>query len=514
MMGVVVPTGTAMRAQHSVEPLGQKERQTEHHDQPIVIVGGGVSGIWSALTLKELGYTNVTILERELRVGGKASAFEYDGQKYPLGAVGTPLALEEASFTESQLLEKPGKFAARLLGKTGRRLRLLNANNLVLGKQWPQPFPTPELTAQTPVHDWQRAFGASGKPERFYAHQLDFSAAPELASAQPLSQLVPRWGRPQTAWPLVYVSAHGYGVAEASDAPPFYYWARFAQKSTNAGAKGPMAARPVLGHGPIGPKGPALRGWDTTSLFERKLREAGVHVRGGVTVTSIRRDEAGVTVATAEGGAARYDGGKLVLAIDLEAALPILGADASDDERDLFSRIRHQPYYTVASFMRLPWLATNSVYYLGDHQAGAAADAGRATAGCPTILLKPQRRSNLTVSWAYGGDGIGPAQMEACLRSTVERLGGTFGGVLFVRPWRDYFPHVSGDDLRANYHRRLDALQGRRRTYMVGELFNLPLVSECVDWARYLIRRHFAPGASASSAAPTAVQRSPSLAAV
>ena len=56
--------------------------------------------------------------------------------------------------------------------------------------------------------------------------------------------------------------------------------------------------------------------------------------------------------------------------------------------------------------------------------------------------------------------------------------------------------------------------QRGRRTYMVGELFNLPLVSECVDWARYLIRRHFAPGASASSAGPTAVQRSPSLAAV
>ena len=42
-------------------------------------------------------------LERELRVGGKAAAFEYAGQKFPLGAVGTPLALPEASFTESQV---------------------------------------------------------------------------------------------------------------------------------------------------------------------------------------------------------------------------------------------------------------------------------------------------------------------------------------------------------------------------------------------------------------------------
>ena len=71
-------------------------------------------------------------------------------------------------------------------------------------------------------------------------------------------------------------------------------------------------------------------------------------------------------------------------------------------------------------------------------------------------------------------------------------MGGTFGGVLFTKAWLDYFPHVPAEELRANFHQRLDALQGRRRTFMVGEVFNLPLVSECVDWARYLVRRHFA----------------------
>ena len=34
----------------------------------------------------------------------------------------------------------------------------------------------------------------------------------------------------------------------------------------------------------------------------------------------------------------------------------------------LLPQVRHLPYYTVASFMTLPWLATNAVYYLGDHQ--------------------------------------------------------------------------------------------------------------------------------------------------
>ena len=120
-------------------------------------------------------------------------------------------------------------------------------------------------------------------------------------------------------------------------------------------------------------------------------------------------------------------------------------------------------------------------------------------AHCMFLLLKPNKQSNLTVSWAYGGEGVGPVQMEACLRETVWRLGGTFGGVSFIKPWPDYFPHVQAADLRANFHKRLDELQGRKRTVMVGEVFNLPLVSECVDWARYLIRRHFGGGSVRSA---------------
>ena len=93
----------------------------------------------------------VTVIERELRVGGKAASFEFAGQKYPIGAVGTPLALESASFAESQLFERPWRFLVTLLGRTGRRLKVLNANNLMTrGARWPAPFPKAELVATEP----------------------------------------------------------------------------------------------------------------------------------------------------------------------------------------------------------------------------------------------------------------------------------------------------------------------------------------------------------------------------
>lgn len=374
---------------------------------------------------------------------------------------------------------------------------MLNANHLLLDEKstWPIPFPRAELTSATPVTDWKRAFGSKGPPERFYPHQIDFSSPDKVKLATEsklLPSLIPRWGQPRSSWPLVYVSAHGYGVAQAKDAPPLYYWTRFAQKSTNAGAAGPLGMA-APGWNPIGPRGPALRGWDSTSLFERKLREAGVSVRTGVAVTSVTRGAEHVSVTTADGSRADFD--QLVLAADLKSSLSFL--DASPTERELFSKVRHQPYYTVTSLIELPWLATGSVYYLGSNQAPTAGrdagDAGRATAGCPTILLKANQGSNLTISWAYGGLGVGAAQIEACLRDTVLRMGGRFGGIRFIKEWPDYFPHVPAEELRANFHQRLDALQGRRRMFMVGEVFNLPLVSECVDWARFLIRRHFGP---------------------
>mmetsp|Transcript_20944 Transcript_20944/g.38907 ORF Transcript_20944/g.38907 Transcript_20944/m.38907 type:complete len:602 (-) Transcript_20944:95-1900(-) len=497
-----LPTSLAMSAHESPVPHSPRSaKQTRPtQDDSFVIVGGGVSGIFAALTLVELGYHNVTILERELRVGGKAAAFEYSSKKYPLGAVGTPLALEKASFTEAQVHEKPLQFGASLLGPTGRRMQILDANNLILDDdKWPQSFPAPELLSQTPVEDWQKAFGAKGPPDRFYPHKVDFSSpsAEELASSTPLPHLVPRWGKPETSWPLVYVSAHGYGVAEAKNAPPFYYWCRFAQKSTNAGASGILGKNGPLGlmapyeQRPIGPRGPALKGWDSTSLFEEKLAKAGVHVRTGATVSAIHRDEEKVTVTTEDGRVGTFD--HLILAADLKGALKFL--DVDEHERSLFSSIVHLPYYTVASFIRLPWLATGSVYYLGDKQTPSGerdlTDAGGATAGYPLILFKPNKGSDLTISWSYGGSGVGPPEIEARLRETVEHMNGTFNGIHFMKEWGDYFPHVPADELRGNFHKRLDALQGQKRTYMVGEIFNLPLVSECVDWARYLIRRHF-----------------------
>ena len=56
-------------------------------DERICIVGAGVSGLSTAYYLEQMGYTNVTVLEKQNRVGGKCHTINYKGKTYELGAM-------------------------------------------------------------------------------------------------------------------------------------------------------------------------------------------------------------------------------------------------------------------------------------------------------------------------------------------------------------------------------------------------------------------------------------------
>ena len=306
---------------------------------PIGIIGGGVSGVFAALTLRSLGYNNVTILEAAPALGGKAASFHHEGRAYPIGAVSTPFALRESSFTGAQIFERPLRFAASVATYSANRLQILDANNLLPAQLTFQSAPrrfTPAELSHGADKAWQEAFGRTGKPERFYPHRVDFRGKSRLA--EPARQHVlgeGAWGQTHTSWPLIYVSAHGYGVARAADSPPHYYWTRFAQKSTNA-AKVPA----------LGPRGPALRGFDTTRHMQRLLEDAGVRVLISTRVSRVRREPGSVHVSTSASGTTKGTSGSdvgnhrfdhLVVATDLKASMKFL--DSSPAERELFAKV-------------------------------------------------------------------------------------------------------------------------------------------------------------------------------
>ncbi len=52
---------------------------------PIVVLGGGLSGVGAAYTLARAGARDITVIERGGNLGGLAGSFERDGHFYPLG---------------------------------------------------------------------------------------------------------------------------------------------------------------------------------------------------------------------------------------------------------------------------------------------------------------------------------------------------------------------------------------------------------------------------------------------
>ena len=75
----------------------------------IGIVGAGPSGVHMAYELKQKGYTDVTILERSNKIGGKAETFFYRKAEMPLAVV---LWTGDYETTLVPLLEKFGLKAA------------------------------------------------------------------------------------------------------------------------------------------------------------------------------------------------------------------------------------------------------------------------------------------------------------------------------------------------------------------------------------------------------------------
>ncbi|CAM5352367.1 Inositol 2-dehydrogenase/D-chiro-inositol 3-dehydrogenase [Streptomyces tendae] len=99
--------------------------------------------------------------------------------------------------------------------------------------------------------------------------------------------------------------------------------------------------------------------------------------------------------------------------------------------------------------------------------------------------------SDMRTFYSYGR----PGDVTALLREDVEGLGGQLGEVRLRRSWAS-MPYFGGDDLRDGVLDRLEALQGRDRTYWVGGLPAFELVECAVAHAQDLARRHFPPARS------------------
>ena len=426
-----------------------------HHDTTelrIGIIGAGVSGLSAAHYLRQAGYRNVTVLERDPRVGGKCCSVTVDGRVYEMGAV---MAHRDYAAT-LELMAAAGVEAGPLgpfhyYEPDGETLELF---------PW---YRVPRLAWQILVpYLWDTRVrfrhindpGLSDLPQELsqpfagFARQHGLDSLPRAFSTAFTGFGYGWFDEIPTAYVMKYIDLHMIEAFYSSDR-------RFAW-----------------------PDG-------VQSVWSRLAEQ--LDVRTGTTVRRVTRSDT-VLVET-DRGDLEFDA--LILTSPLDQALDFL--DASPTEERLFSAIRTYDYRVL--LCRISGLPEGSGVLPGNFL---------------------QRQFGHVLLWAHrGGDdplytvyvladgSMTEEEIEHTCAADFQRLGAELEEVVLTRNWR-YFPHVTPEAMAAGYYDELEALQGTRHTYYAGEIMSFATVEQCARYSRDLVDRCF-PAAPSVRDAPVAV---------
>lgn len=413
----------------------------------ILVLGGGISGLTYAWTLKELGFTNVRVLEKAPRVGGKSCTVAVDGRPHDLGAtMGVPRdyghvdSLAKASGIRSVPFPREQHFDL----ETGGPRRRLN-------RRREMPRVLAEVAKYYASHrKWSGVDGSGleNAPEELHASWA------EVAKKRGLEKVSERF--------LTYLTGYGYGFA---DEVPAAMYANLIRTTT---LRGLAREKNFMWEG------------GTQPIWEGLGRR--LDVTTGVEVKSIRRSREGVTiVAESADGARTFTCDDVVLAFDARAALATL--DATDEERSAFEAIRTYPYATFAAKVRGLSEGESGVGYLAQNMR-------RERMGRPMAWVKRYADHDVFVFHLFAPPEQTDAEVDARIAADVQALGGEVTETCERRRW-SFFPHYAPADF--GFVRAVDRRQGARRTVVLGEAFSFATMARVAEHAQRTARR-FAAG--------------------
>jgi predicted NAD/FAD-binding protein len=411
-------------------------------ERRVVVIGAGPSGLALARELERAGH-RVTVLEEQETVAGKCQSVDVDDLAHDLGG-----------HICTNQYERTAELVTELDVETERttRYRVLDVEGRAATRQ-----------AMSFLRD-----DAFLRYRALREREFPRIAEPGLAhSARALATPVTRWLAEHGLQSMAEsfgtgFTAAGYGCLD--DDLPALYFVKYAEMT------GLLSRRPEL----LGHTGAFTIAGGFATLW-RRVAEELKDVRCAVRVESVQRYEGGVRIHTDSGPVEADD---LVLAVTLDRILPVL--DATEEERDLAARIRSNAYHTtLATASGLP---ENAFYFLDRHTAT------REARGHCVSYHHRYPGSDVRTFYSYGR----PEDVTALLRDDVAELGGRLEEIHLHRQWA-FMPHFASDDLAGGVLDRLDALQGRDRTYYVGGLPAFELVECVIAHAQDLARRHFPP---------------------
>ncbi|KAJ1399879.1 Trimeric LpxA-like superfamily [Sesbania bispinosa] len=430
-----------MDPERSVEDQFSKLHPSLPVNTRIGIVGGGPSGLSAAYALARLGYENVTVLEKHHTVGGMCESVEIQGKVYDLGgqvlaASSAPIIFHLAKETGSALEEMDSHKLAVIDPSSGEYQDIKVVDDYVS---------VMSLTLE--IQEKVKNCGRIG------VHAVSDIAAdltPEYLECHGLKSI------PKS---VAYgYTASGYGFVQDM---PYAYLHEFTRTS--------MAGKIRRFKGGY------------MSLWQKIAESLPLKLRCNTEVLAIRRNSDGVTVdvksldevETLEFDKIIISGpfplkyGRIYRSLPstcIECEKEVM--DVSELEKDLFSKVETNDYYTtVLKIKGLEHLPVG-FYYISEYMEDPS------TIGNPVAMQKYYADTNIFLFWSYGNsvDIKGPTVKELAIKA-IEAMG----------------------DMKDGFYEKLESeLQGSRNTYYVGGLMAFELTERNSSYAMALMCKNFA----------------------
>ena len=407
----------------------------------IAIVGAGAAGLVAAETLRELGYQNVSLLEKESRVGGKCCSYPYEGKIYELGA---------------GLIAGNNRIICDLIHKYNISLSKVdsytdNLYSLETGKKIDNIFSLPENVSFL----WQLLLKYRRLCHRYESLKktgydlLDDSLCKNFrdwANENNIPLILKNFER--------YFTGFGYGYWE--EIPAAHVLKYIDWETVKSFLRGDFYVFPT----------------SIQSLWDAVAAQHEVQYNSHI--KRINR-VGGISIET-NTGTNQYD--YVLISSPLDEALRFL--DASEEEQFLFSRILHNDYQCYAfSIEGFPDDTGFLPEYFDPTQKNQ-----------PLFWYKRFSDSDFYTFYVLGDGETSQAQIQGNIEKVIKRLGGSIKRFHTCRKWK-YFPRFSPKGMKNGFYGRLENLQGKRGTYFIGELPSYSTVELTASHAKQLVEQFF-----------------------
>jgi protoporphyrinogen oxidase len=448
-------------------------------DARICIIGGGPAGLSAAMYLEKKGYKNYVIYEKSDHVGGKCHSPVYKGKRFEEGAImGVPsyYAVHDielfagVSHDDGPKLNRDFK---NLKGevihpfdpkKFWRLPHLLKLKKQIkrLGELLETKYKGYDVNGHRGVAQG-KYIGDDCTPDRKHIEgenpnlkdlSMPFKDFCEMNKV-PLVQEV--WSGPFTAF--------GYGFF---DEIPAAYALKYLDFQT--------CMNFVKCN---------LWTWkDGTQSIYEALNSKLIHQATlNSNITKVVRTDTNVTV-TVNGKDEVFD--KLIVTAPLQYFPEY--ADATAEEKELFSKIDFERYDVLALTMKEGQYPVDSYYILAN--------------------MVPERLGHLMIYYRRWKDepdqaittyalrnhkGSKEIPYEECKKTVLEDIvtyKNEYDKVFDEHSWY-YFPHVFSEDYAAGWYDKVEGMQGQRCTYYAGEIMSFGDMDETCEYSRELVGRFF-----------------------